>query len=885
MPESIAEPTTQPDLPTGTVTLLFTDIEGSTRLLRHLGAADYALLLAEHHRLLRAAIHAHDGFAIKTEGDSFFAVFSRAHDALGAAVRVQRELSQTKWPRDTRVAVRMGLHTGEVTLSAGEYVGMDVHRAARIAAAGHGGQILVSETTSDLVEADLPDGVALRDLAEHKLKDIELPEHIHQLVVDELQSDFPPLRAQPVRFEILPADTSAFIGREQLVEQARMLLTSSRLLTLTGPGGTGKTRLSLQIARVASPAFGDGVAFIPLAELTDPELVAPTIRQSLRLGEQTGETALETLGEWLGSKQVLLVLDNFEQIVAAAPQVARLLEDAPSIRIIVTSRTPLRIAGEQELPVPPLSLPIPGKRLDMASLEQSDAVKLFVQRARAVRPDFSLTPDTARAVAEICARLDGLPLAIELAASRIKLLPPQALLARLGNALDLLQTGRADQGDRQRTLRGAIDWSYGLLSDDERALFRRLSVFVGGFGLDAAEAVVRAGGPLGLDTLEGLASLLDHSLLRQDGDGGEPRCSMLETIREFGRECLLASSELPASAEAHAAYFTALVAEAEPHLTGGPEWPDRLEREHGNVRAAIVWLAEHDVQRALTTAGQLWRFWHLRGHLREGEQILSTLLADGRAAPSTSGRAKALIGLAGIVYWRTDYPRSQQAYEEALTIARDCGDRALEVEILYSLAYVRAIGRDYRGAERDFEAARHLYEAQGNTLMATWALESIGMIATLAGDHQRAVELLDTSMARFEELGDSFGLRNVLAVEVRALMHVGKLERANALNRRVVRLALDQRDVTSFSATLKDAASLAALAGDLEKAAILTGAAHRVVEESGGEAPAELVNRIDVLPALERGLSFERLRDLMAEGHRLTDEEATRLVVEDSPES
>jgi tetratricopeptide (TPR) repeat protein len=331
-------------------------------------------------------------------------------------------------------------------------------------------------------------------------------------------------------------------------------------------------------------------------------------------------------------------------------------------------------------------------------------------------------------------------------------------------------------------------------------------------------------------------------------------------------------------ADAHAAYFANLVGQAEPNLTGGPEWPDRLEREHGNVRAALAWLEAQDIQRALSTAGQLWRFWHLRGHLREGEQILSSLLADPRAEASTSARAKALIGLAGIVYWRTDYARAQTAYEEALAIARDCGDSALEVEVLYSLAYVRAIGRDYEGAERDFDSARQLYEAQGNALMATWSLESVGMIASLAGDHERAVGLLDQSIERFELMGDGFGLRNVLAVEVRALMHLGRLDRANELNRRVVRMALEQRDVTSFSASLHDAASLAALGGNLEKAALLSGAAHRVVDETGGEPPPQLVNRIDAMPALQQGLTPEMLRDLLAQGHRLTDEEATRLV-------
>ncbi len=460
-------------LPTGTVSILFTDIEGSTRLLQRLGPDRYGGLLAEHHQVMRSAISACRGVEIKTEGDSFFAIFVSAHDAVIGAVQAQRELAEREWPEGVRVAVRMGIHTGDVQISAGEYVGMDVHRAARISAAAHGGQVLLSATTASVISSTLPEGVTLREVGEHLLKDIEEPERLCQLVIDGLPADFPPPHAVATRFELLPPEMTSFVGREEVLAQAHELLVGTRLLTLTGPGGTGKTRLSIRLARDAAHAYEDGVAFVALASISDPTLVMPTIRHALGLIEQPGRSALETLSERLAGRDVLLVLDNFEQITDAASSIAALLEAAQELTLVITSRVALHITGEQELPVPPLDLPTRAEEADLDRLARSESVALFMQRARAVQPDFSLGPDNAATISEICTRLDGLPLAIELAASRVKLLPPGALLARLSQSLDVLQSTAADRTDRQRTLRGAIDWSYGLLSEPEQAVFRR----------------------------------------------------------------------------------------------------------------------------------------------------------------------------------------------------------------------------------------------------------------------------------------------------------------------------------------------------------------------------------------------------------------------------
>ncbi len=477
-------------LPAGTVTLLFSDIEGSTRLLQRL-ADRYAEVLREHHRLLRLAFGAWDGIEVDNQGDSFFVAFPAAADAVVAAVTAQRALAGHPWPDGVSVRVRMGLHTGEPINIGERYIGVDVHRAARVGAAAHGGQVLLSRTTADLVARALPVGVALRDLGPHRLKDLEHPEHLYQLVVEGLPADFPPLRTLDSRPNNLPLAPTPFVGREREVAQVVALLRHAdvRLLTLTGPGGTGKTRLGQRVAAELLDDFPDGVWFVDLAPITDPALVAATIARVLGVQEGADQPLVASLIEQLREKRLLLVLDNFEQVVGAALQVAEVLAACPGLKVLVTSRVALRLSREHEYPVPPLALPDPRRLPPLDRLSQYEAVRLFIERAQAVKPDFAVTNENAPAVAEICHRLDGLPLAIELAAARVKLLPPRALLARLGHRLQVLTGGARDLPARQQTLRGAIDWSYRLLAPEEQALFARLAVFVGGRTLEAAEAV------------------------------------------------------------------------------------------------------------------------------------------------------------------------------------------------------------------------------------------------------------------------------------------------------------------------------------------------------------------------------------------------------------
>jgi predicted ATPase/class 3 adenylate cyclase len=555
-----------PELPTGTVTFLFSDIEGSTSLLQHLGDR-FADVLADHRRLLRAAFQAAGGHEVDAAGDGFFVAFHRATDAAAAAVAAQRAMATHPWPEGAQVRVRMGLHTGEPSLTAGGYIGLDVHRAARICAAGHGGQILLSQSTCDLVAPDLPEDVNLRDLGEHRLKDLHRPERLFQLVIPHVFADFPALRTLNNRPHNLPTQLTPLMGREQAVAAVCALLRREdvRLLTLTGPGGAGKTRLGLQVAADVIDDFADGAFFVPLASLNDAVLVASTMAQTLGIRETGGRLLLESLKDFLRDKQMLLLLDNFEQVVAAAPVVAELLVSCPKVKVLVTSREALRLRGEHEFPVPPLALPDLTHLPALELLSRYAAVALFLLCARAVNPDFSVTNENTPAVAEICVRLDGLPLAIELAAARIRLLTPQAILARLDSRLKLLTGGARDVPTRQQTLRDAIAWSYDLLHETERALFRRLAVMVGGFTIEAAEAVCHsardpvmgAGQTLAVDVLDGLESLVGKSLVRpQEASVGESRFAMLETIREYALEKLAERGETgdPAGSRHRAEY-------------------------------------------------------------------------------------------------------------------------------------------------------------------------------------------------------------------------------------------------------------------------------------------------------------------------------------------
>jgi predicted ATPase/class 3 adenylate cyclase/DNA-binding CsgD family transcriptional regulator len=761
-----------PQLPTGTLTLLFSDMEGSTQLLQQFGER-YSELLDCCRQLLRTAFQRYRGHEVDTQGDSFFVVFVRARDAVSAAVEAQRALVAHAWPQGATVRVRIGLHTGEPLLSTEGYVGLDVHRAARMMSAGHGGQVLLSQTTRDLVEHDLPDGVSLRDLGVHRLKDLQRPSRLYQLVIADLAADFPPLKTLDIHPNNLPAQFTPLIGREKEVAAVQNLLHHEdvRLVTLTGPGGTGKTRLGLQVTAELCDLFIDGVYFVNLAPISDPAFVVPTIAQTLGIREVAGQSLPERLQEELQQKQLLLLLDNFEQVVSAALQVTDLLVACPKLKVLVTSRMVLHVRAEREFAVPPLVLPDPQHLRDLVALAQSEAVALFLQRAQAVKPDFQLTTANARAVAEICIRLDGLPLAIELAAARIKLLPPPALLARLAHRLQVLTSGARDVPVRQQTLRNTIAWSYHLLDAQEQRLFRQLSVFVGGCTLEAAEAVWAAlsDGDGAVAVLDGVASLIDKSLLQQtEQEGDEPHLVMLETIREYGLEALAASEEMEATQRAHALYSLALAEEAEPELLGPQQvrWLQRLEREHDNLRAALRWSLEQreagqSQEMALRLSAALWWFWLVRGHRSEGRAFLEQALAASEGVVA-SVRAKVLIVASQFALNQGDMDRAEALAKESLLLSQKLG-------YTWGIAYSFNLLGEFAWKKGNFAEARLLNEEAlalqretGDLEQVTWSLGGLADLASLQGDYIRGRTLHEESLAIHRELGNTWGIATLL---------------------------------------------------------------------------------------------------------------------------
>src|SRR6266480_7243552 len=770
--ESGQSQTVKRNLPSGTVTMLFTDIEGSTLLLQRLGES-YEDVLAECRQLLRATFQEWNGREVDTQGDAFFIAFARATDAALAAVDAQRALSAHRWPEGATVRVRMGLHTGEPTLTHEGYVALDVHRAARIMSAGHGGQVLLSQTTANLVEQDLPEDVTLRDLGEHHLKDLARPKRLFQLVISGLPADFPPLKTLDTHPNNLPVQLTPFIGRERELEAILHLLHSEdlRLLTLTGPGGAGKTRLGLQVAAELSDFFVEGVFFVNLAPVSDATLVVPTVAETLGIQERADPFLLNRLKEVLRQKQMLLLLDNFEQVVDAGVQIVDLLTACPMLKILVTSREALHVQAEQEFLVPPLELPDPRRLPDLAVLSHNAAIALYLQRAQAVKPDFQLTNANARAIVEICVRLDGLPLAIELAAARMKLLPPQALLARLDQRLAVLTAASRDVPARQQTLRNTIAWSYNLLDAAEQRLFRRLSVFVGGCTLQAVEAVCAAigDGDEAGQALDTVASLVDKSLLQQtEQEGAESRFVMLETIRDYGLERLAMNAEMEATRQAHAAYYLALAEDAEPQLLSNQQvtWLERLDREHENLRAALHWLLEHgeaeqNMEMALRLGTALEQFWVIRGYHSEGRTFLERALAAYQGV-ATPFQARALGAAGRLALNQGDMDRAEVLLAQHLELCRELGDTAGIALSLQRLAVIAWVRNNTTAAYALTEEALTLWREVGDKAYVAWALGWLAYMASQQGEYARGLALCEESLAIYRQLENNIGVADIL---------------------------------------------------------------------------------------------------------------------------
>jgi predicted ATPase/class 3 adenylate cyclase len=824
-------PPVRRELPSGTVTFLFTDVEGSTKLLHSLGAEGYAEALAEHRRLIREACARHDGVEVDTQGDAFFFAFATAPNAIAAAGEVTESLAAGQ------VQVRIGVHTGTPLLTEEGYVGADVHRTARIAAAGHGGQALVSSSTATLIELDLT------DLGEHRLKDLSAPERIFQLG----DGDFPALKS--LYRTNLPVPATAFTGRVSELAEVLSLLSreDTRLLTLTGPGGTGKTRLALQAAAEASDAFPDGIWWVPLAPLRDPKLVLETAAQVV--GSKNG------LAEHIADKSMLCLFDNFEQVVEAASDLASLLAYCPNLAVIVTSRERLRVSGEQTYPVPPLA--------------EQDGVALFGARARAVDPFFA----ESEAVRELCLRLDELPLALELAAARTALFSPEQLLERLSQRLDLLK-GERDADPRQQTLRATIEWSYDLLSEREQELFARLSVFAGGCSYEAAEQVADADP----DTLQ---SLLDKSLLRKRESELGPRYWMLETIREYAGERLEESGDADELRRLHAEYFLAVAEEAEPQLRrDSGEWVDRLEHEHDNLRVALDWLeASGASQLALRLAGAVSRFWYLHSHLSEGRRRLETALASDMRP--TAVRAKALNGASVMALQIGDAEAARACAEEALGLHRELGDvwGFAYSEMLIGNALAEA--GDLASAQPVLEESLRAFLELGDEHYTGVASVNLAWVSGDLGDKDRERALHEENLGRAHALGNRTLEAHSIAQLAMLARDEGRLREASTMLKESLIIFRELGDRLELAMNLGRVANVLALAGSVGPAARLLSSSEALTEKLGASVPWWAGERnAKTLAIIRAQLDEAAFSEAWEQGRALTLDEAVALALD-----
>ena len=824
----------------------------------------------------------------------------------------QLGLAAGDWPEGHPVRVRMGLHTGEVTQVGEGYVGIDINRTARIAAAGHGGQALVSAVTRGLVGEALPPGVSWRELGTYRLRDFPEPAPLNQLVVDGLVNDFPALRTIDARPNNLPMALTTFVGRERELTEARRLLGTARLLTVSGPGGMGKTRFAIELAHAAAEEFPDGTFFIPFEPVDDPVLVPGTIARAVGIVESGTRPPLEDLKALLAGQRVLLVLDNFERLTAAGPIIGDVLRAAPGVRFVVTSRAILHLSGEHEFPLDGLAVPpdldrlTPEGRIGRAGataraiepdrLLAYEAIRLFVERAIAARPSFSLDRTNAVAVARICARLDGMPLPIELAAARVRLLPPDAILTRLKRQFELLASGARDVPERQRTLRGAIAWSYDLLDGPSKHLLERLACFSGGWDLETAEQVCGPAEELGLDVFDGIAELADQSLIRRSEADGEIRFSMPETIHDFALERLTERGEVDELRRRHAQAYLDLSRAAAPELAGADQkrWLERLEREHDNFRSAMAWAIDTpDPATALGLAYQLWRFWQKRGHFAEARRRLDDLATRPWAKDDPVAYAHLLEALGGIAYWQGDFPAAIPAYQAATDIWREVGDRREIANALYNLAFTYNIDTDNTAHEPSFDMAygrpllaealaiyRELDDQRGigNVL---WAM---GGTETFADRPESSLPIFEEARAAFKAVGDRTMEAWSLHMMGVADVMLEDFPAAEDAFRHALRHFSEAGDITGQSLIVDDFATLALASGDKERGIRLWGAARRIQETLGtGLVRAQIASRGRAW--IEPGpddATPERRAELEAEGGALTLEEALAYALDDT---
>ena len=845
-------------LPTGTVTFVFTDIEGSTHIVERLGDAGFADVLEQHHRLVRNAFQT--GVEIRSEGDAFFYVFASAKESIAAAITAQLALAAHTWPTGGTVRVRIGLHTGAGRLGGDDYVGLDVHRAARISASGHGGQILVSARTQAAADVVPGGDVVFRDLGIHHFKDISEPERIFQVTVPGLDSSYPPIRSLDATPNNLPAPPSALIGRTRELEEVIDLLERVRLVTLTGPSGSGKSRLASAVASQVLGRFRHGVTYVALEGLHSSDHVVPAIADALQIRDDGPTSRLEAVAERLGDGANLLVLDSFEHLLDAAKHVGELLELVPDLRIVVTSQSLLRLRGEHVYRIPPL---VP-----------AEGVELFASRVAISDPSFTVTADNHAQVTALVERLDALPLALELAAPHVRLFGLDGLLTRLSGLLDL-SAGMTDAPERHHTLRSAIGWSYDLLSDQEQAVFRQLGGFEGGFALDAAERVVAP--QLAMVVVPGIATLLDKSLLQRSISKGEIRFVMLDSIQEYALQRLKGANELADVVDRHAAFYAELAEQAGPQLgaTGQGVWLDRLATELDNLRAvARRGIAAAAPDPGLRCFGAAWRFFHRRGHMLEATSTLEQLLSIPTATPE--GRAIGFTGLAALLYWQGRYDEALDEYHQARALFHDSGDRFGEAEALFGLSTTSSLMGNAQDGQEFAELARAAYEDAGAPDGVHKVVSAQSMAFWSSGDLTRALETWAEAEALLGAAGDRAEELQSRAAQAVIGHQLGRSEEALNTLRRLLDDMQAVGDVTGLTLVLDFTAAILAEQNPRD-AVVLDGAATRLREGLGGGLKPETIGLPDAREVAGLVLSPAELDQLLKRGEALDLDAAVEL--------
>lgn len=877
MDESSAGVTGQ-SLPEGTVTFLFTDIQGSTKLLRKLGDS-YGAVLGTHRALLRSAFARNAGQEVDTQGDAFFVAFSEGWGAVNAAVESQRALLEHPWDHGEPVLVRMGIHTGDPLVIEGHYVGIDVHRAARICSSAHGGQIVVSDSTLQTIGNPPAGEIGFKDLGNHRLKDLEQPERLYQVIGGGIRLDFPTLKSLRPPTNV-PRHIGALVGRSREKQDLERMLVfdRARAVTVTGPGGTGKTRLAAATALGVLDHFSDGVYFVDLSAAHDAALVASAIGQVVGVQSEADEPLLDALVNALHDKHMLLLLDNFEQAIDGAVVVSNLLHRAPLLSALITSRIALSIEGELEFALAPLSLPVDRS---VNAVEASEACHLFIERAQQARSDFVLTDDNAGAIADACHLLDGLPLALELAAARIRVFSPEALVGRLNDRLALLTGGAGDRPDRHRTLRSTIDWSYHLLREGERAFFRDLAVFNGGATFEAAEVVAGQG----QDSLDALTALVGHSLLRQrEDEGGEIRFAMLQTIRDYATEILAEDPGRESLLQRHAHYYLHLAESIADKADSRPTELDRLDADHDNMRAALEWWLERGDNAhpegdalALRLTIALGRYWYTHGHAVEGGRWLERALGAGGEGAPDEDRARALRLIGIMMEQQRHLERARALFEEALDLFRNIGDRSGEASCLNSLGVVNRSLNDLDAAEKLFEESVALRREIGDEPGTASSLGNLAIVAIDRGEYDRAWDLLGDTMRLDRTRGDEWGVTVSIASKGVIQLERGDLDGATATTGDALRRFVEMGEADGTAEALETFAGIAVAQERFVRAARIAGGAASLRRSAGIPlAPIDVERLQRWLEPARAELGAAAFENASREGAAMTKEQAVK---------